>query len=553
MKKKIYKNVFGLGILTVIFITAAFVLFFNYNMQQQLKNELKTEAVYIAKAYEGLADPVSFLDDIEAQTPSRITYIDPKGKVIYDSQADASKMENHLERPEIIDAAKDGTGISKRTSDTLRQHTYYYAIKLSTGSFLRVSGTIDGLIPTFMKVLPAACVISLIILLGSFMIATKLANGIISNINNIDLQHPTQDVSFNELFPLLNRIEKQNYQIKDQMTDLIEQKEKFNTITTNMNEGLILLDKDSRIVFINQSCKNILGAPSMHYIGKNISLFNRSQQLQNTVEKSLKGETHSEILKLDETTIQFFGNPVIQDGSIQGVVLFVLDITEKYKAEKMRREFSANVSHELKTPLTSISGSAELMQNGMVQPQDISQFAGKIYKEAARLISLVEDIIKISRLDEKDARTTKELVDLYEISTEIVERLSSVAERNMVTLHLEGSSVKLIAVRAMMLDLIYNLCENGIKYNRQGGSVTISIYEEDQHPVIKVSDTGIGIPSKYQERIFERFYRIDKSHSKQTGGTGLGLSIVKHVVEYQGGYIEVHSTPEEGTAITIHL
>lgn len=553
MKKKIYKNVFGLGILTVIFITAAFVLFFNYNMQQQLKNELKTEAVYIAKAYEGLADPVSFLDDIEAQTPSRITYIDPKGKVIYDSQADASKMENHLERPEIIDAAKDGTGISKRTSDTLRQHTYYYAIKLSTGSFLRVSGTIDGLIPTFMKVLPAACVISLIILLGSFMIATKLANGIISNINNIDLQHPTQDVSFNELFPLLNRIEKQNYQIKDQMTDLIEQKEKFNTITTNMNEGLILLDKDSRIVFINQSCKNILGAPSMHYIGKNISLFNRSQQLQNTVEKSLKGETHSEILKLDETTIQFFGNPVIQDGSIQGVVLFVLDITEKYKAEKMRREFSANVSHELKTPLTSISGYAELMQNGMVQPQDISQFAGKIYKEAARLISLVEDIIKISRLDEKDARTTKELVDLYEISTEIVERLSSVAERNTVTLHLEGSSVKLIAVRAMMLDLIYNLCENGIKYNRQGGSVTISIYEEDQHPVIKVSDTGIGIPSKYQERIFERFYRIDKSHSKQTGGTGLGLSIVKHVVEYQGGYIEVHSTPEEGTAITIYL
>lgn len=553
MKKKIYKNVFGLGILTVIFITAAFVLFFNYNMQQQLKNELKTEAVYIAKAYEGLADPVSFLDDIEAQTPSRITYIDPDGKVIYDSQADASKMENHLERPEIIDAEKNGTGISKRTSDTLRKHTYYYAIKLSSGSFLRVSGTIDGLIPTFMKVLPAACVISLIILLGSFLIATKLANGIISNINNIDLQHPTQKVSFNELFPLLNRIEKQNYQIKDQMSDLIEQKEKFNTITTNMNEGLILLDKESRIVFINQSCKNILGAPSMHYIGKNISLFNRSQQLQNTVEKSMKGETHSEILKLDETTIQFFGNPVIQEGSIQGAVLFVLDITEKYKAEKMRREFSANVSHELKTPLTSISGYAELMQNGMVQPQDIPQFAGKIYKEAARLISLVEDIIKISRLDEKDARTTKELVDLYEISSEIVERLLPVAERNLVTLHLEGSPVKMVAVRAMMLDLIYNLCENGIKYNRQGGKVTISIYEEDQQPVIKVSDTGIGIPSKYQERIFERFYRIDKSHSKQTGGTGLGLSIVKHVVEYQGGYIEVHSTPDEGTEITIHL
>lgn len=553
MKKKIYKNVFGLGILTIVIITIAFVVLFNHNIQNQLIKELRAEAVYVSKASERLSDSISYLNEISENTTSRITLIAESGKVMYDNHADISTMENHLERPELLEASKSGAGISKRTSATLRKNTYYYALRLEDGSFIRLSGTIDSQLQTFIDLLPAVGGTALIILLGSFFVATQLANGIILKINNIDLQDPTNKVTFTELSPLLNRIDKQNYQITEQMSDLIEQKEKFNTITTNMNEGLILLDKDSRIVFINQSCKKILGAPSMQYIGKNISLFNRSSQLQATVSKALLGETHSEVLKLDENTIQFFGNPVIQEGTTQGAVLFVLDITEKYKAEKLRREFSANVSHELKTPLTSISGYAELMQNGMVQPEDTPVFAAKIYKEAARLISLVEDIIKISQLDEKDIRSTKEMVNLYEVARDTIERLNPVAQKNNISLHLTGQPASTFAVHAMVEDMVYNLCENGIKYNHQGGSVTIAVYEEESRPVIKVSDTGIGIPSKYQERIFERFYRIDKSHSRQTGGTGLGLSIVKHVVEYQGGYIEVHSVQDEGTTITIHL
>lgn len=553
MKKKIYKNVFGLGIVTILFITVAFVLFFNHNMQSQLLSGLKTEAVYVAKSCEETTDPVAFLNGINKSTSSRITFIQSDGMVLYDNVASAAMMENHLARPEIIQATKHGEGISKRTSSTLRENTYYYATKLPDGNYVRISGTIDSLLQTFIDVIPAAGGVAFIILLTSFLIATKLANGIILKINSIDLQDPINFVDFPELLPLLNRIDKQNHLISEQLADLIEQKEKFNTITTNMNEGLILLDKESRIVFINQSCKNILGAPSMHYIGKNISLFNRSSQLMTTVEKALQGKNHSEVLKRDESTIQFFGNPVIQEGETQGAVLFVLDITEKYKAEKLRREFSANVSHELKTPLTSISGYAELMENGMVQSEDISVFAGKIYKEAARLISLVEDIIKISQLDEKDIRSSKEVVDLYRVSEEILDRLAEVADRSEVSLRMEGTSVKTYVVKAMLVDMLYNLCENAIKYNRQGGSVTVSVYQEEEHPIISVTDTGIGIPGQYQERIFERFYRIDKSHSKQSGGTGLGLSIVKHVVEYHGGYIEVHSIKDEGTTITIHL
>lgn len=256
---------------------------------------------------------------------------------------------------------------------------------------------------------------------------------------------------------------------------------------------------------------------------------------------------------MKEKQLQFFGNPVIENGSITGAVLFVLDITEKQKAERLRKEFSANVSHELKTPLTSISGYAELMQNGLVAAEDVPSFAGKIYEEAARLLTLVNDIIKISRLDEGDVHQSREQVDLYSVAEEVVSRLQSVAEKQQVTVRLEGDHVQLLAIRQLMYDMIYNLCENGIKYNVTGGSVLVRVEEEDGRPLVCVSDTGIGIPMEYQERIFERFYRIDKSHSKQTGGTGLGLSIVKHAVEYHGGYIDIHSTQEEGTTIKVHL
>lgn len=553
MKKKIYVNICGLALLTILFISVIFVSFSNHTLHEQMQESTKTEAAYVAAACESLEDPVSFFEELSAEISLRITYIQKDGNVLYDNHANAAGLENHLKRPEIQEASANGFGSESRLSNTLREETYYYAVRLENGDFVRVSSVSDSMLQTFLNLLPVIGMASLAVLLCSLFIARMLAKGILKSINSIDLKKPLDSGCFEELWPLLSRIEKQNIKIDEQVNVLLEQQQKFNTITENMNEGLILLDESGKINFINGSCKNLFHAPSMHYIGKSISLFNRSFQMQSTVDAALKGDISSAVLNLDERVVQVFGNPVIEEGHVRGAVLFILDVTQKQKAEQMRKEFSANVSHELKTPLTSISGYAELMQNGMAAPEDVPGFAKKIYDEAARLIVLVNDIIKISRLDEKDIRQSKETVNLFQMAGEIRERLEHVAEKAGVTLELEGETVNVCAVRSMMDDLIYNLCENGIKYNRPGGNVQILITERDQHPIIQVSDTGIGIPREYQERIFERFYRIDKSHSKQTGGTGLGLAIVKHVVEYHNGYIEIHSVPDEGTVITIHL
>lgn len=553
MKKKIFTNICGLAILTILLISVIFVGFSNQSLHEQMQEGIKTEAAYAAAACESLEDPVSFFEKLQDDVSLRITYISADGTVLFDNRADAARLENHLDRPEIKEALQEGSGWESRLSDTLRTETYYYALRLQNGDFIRLSAVNDSVFQTFIDLLPVIGVASLAVLLCSLLMAGWMTRGILKSINNIDLHNPMDHVAFEELKPLLSRIEKQNGQIEEQMDDLLEQKQKFSTITENMNEGLILLDESGKINFINGSCKNLFQAPGVHYIGKNISLFHTSHLMQNTVEAALKGDVSSAVLPLEERVVQVFGNPVIEDGKVKGAVLFILDVTEKQKAEQIRKEFSANVSHELKTPLTSISGYAELMQNGMVPYEDVPEFSRKIYEEAARLIVLVNDIIKVSRLDEKDIRQSKETVDLYALSGEIISRLGPVAEKTNVGLSLEGASVTVCAVRSMMDDLIYNLCENAIKYNRPNGSVRILIEEREGHPVIQVSDSGIGIPREYQERIFERFYRIDKSHSRQTGGTGLGLSIVKHVVEYHNGYIEIHSVQNEGTVITVHL
>ena len=406
---------------------------------------------------------------------------------------------------------------------------------------------------TFLTILPVLLMIAAVLILLAVFVAHRLSKNIVTVINDIDLKNPLDAVPFQELLPLLSRLEHQNKRVKEQMTNLLEQERKFNTITQNMNEGLILLDMDLRIVYMNDSCRRLFDTPSIDYTGRRMSQFNRSEALLETVNAALQGNAYSAELKMSEKQVQFFGNPVIEKECITGVVLFVLDITEKQKVERFKREFSANVSHELKTPLTSILGYAELMKNQMVQPEDTLVFSGKIYEEAGRLLTLVNDIIKISRLDEKDIRQSKEFVDLYYMSESVIQELLPAAEKHKVRISLEGKSVKIMAVSQMMRDLIYNLCENAIKYNVENGTVLVEVFEENEDTVFRISDTGIGIPMKYQERIFERFYRIDKSHSKQTGGTGLGLSIVKHVVEYQGGYIELHSNEKDGTVITVHL
>jgi len=536
-----------------VLIVITFVYSLNQSLRSQIKKEIQSESDFIAAACDSVGDTESFLRKIGNDMELRITCISRDGTILYDNQAAEDKMENHLSRPEIQEAIKEGTGTAIRDSKSLLLETYYHAAQLADGSFLRLACENKSVIQTFSKVFPLLLVIAAMILFFAVLIAHRLSKSIVTVINEIDLKKPMENVPFHELLPLLGRLEHQNKRVKEQMANLLEQERKFNTITQNMNEGLILLDMDLRIIFMNNSCRRLFDTPGIDYTGKRIYQFNRSEAMQDTVKAALQGKSSSSELKMNEKQVQFFGNPVIEEERITGVVLFVLDITEKQKGERHRKEFSANVSHELKTPLTSILGYAELMKNQMVRPDDIPVFSGKIYEEAARLLTLVNDIIKISRLDEKDIHQSKELVDLYGMAKETVQELRQVAEKQNVQISLEGNKVIIIAVPQMIRDLIYNLCENAIKYNVENGKVNVRVYEEDGHPVLCVSDTGIGIPMKYQERIFERFYRIDKSHSKQTGGTGLGLSIVKHVVEYQGGYIELHSDEKGGTTITVQL
>lgn len=553
MKKIIYKNILGLAAMTILLISGIFVYFYNQSMHREMQEQVKTEAFCTAAAFEIKGNNLEYLERLKKENVLRITLIDMDGTVLYDSAASVSGLENHRDRPEIRAAMDTGSGSETRLSDTLKTETYYYAVRLSEGQILRLSMEVKSNLRTFLELLPLLAGVALLILVSAYLVAHRLARSIAVKVNEIDLKHPGTEAVFEELWPLIHRIEKQNTQIQEQMENLIDQEEKFMTITRNMSEGLILLDTNSRILFMNQSCKELFDVPSISYEGKHISTFNSSEQLKETVSAALKGECYSAMLRLSEKQVQFFGNPVRENEKVTGAVLFVMDVTTNQKAEQLRKEFSANVSHELKTPLTSISGYAELMQNHLVQPSDVPVFAGKIYEEAKRLLTLVNDIIKISQLDEKDSRMSREPVDLYQTAEEVCMQLIPVAKKNAVKVKLEGSPVTILAVRQLMYDLIYNLCENGIKYNVQGGKVTVCVYGNEEDAVIRVSDTGIGIPMEYQERIFERFYRIDKSHSKQTGGTGLGLSIVKHVVEYQGGYIEIHSNKEEGTTITVHL
>lgn len=553
MKRRIYANILGLAALTVFLVSGICVFFFNQILKEQIENELATEAAYVSQAYEEAEDGLAFCAAVGHTTKTRLTLIDPDGQVLYDSEADPETMENHKDRPEIQEAAKEGSGMSSRLSETMRSVTYYDAVKLSDGNFLRLAADHASDLDLFLKMLPLLLLLAAVMMLCALLAARHLTKGIVTTINGIDLKHPTKESVFPELSPLLERMEKQNRQIQEQMSELLEQERKFHTITANMNEGLILLDQEERIVFLNESLKKLLGAENMDYTGKNISLFHRSREMSEVIGAAREGRSKDAEMTFYERKLHVYGNPVFEGEKPNGVVLFLVDISEKEKAEQIRREFTANVSHELKTPLTSISGFAEMIQNQMVKPEDIPVFAGKISDEAGRLLVLINDIIKLSRMDEGRATQPKEIVDLLEMGQEIHDRLLPVAEKRHIAFTVEGSCGPVLAVRSMIYDMIYNLCENAIKYNKENGTVFLEFLEKEERPVIRVTDTGIGIPAEHQERIFERFYRVDKSHSRQTGGTGLGLSIVKHVVEYHGGYIEIHSREGVGTVITIHL
>lgn len=549
MTKCIFKSIL-LASFVVLLASAGLTLGVLYDhFGNQLEKELRTEAEYLAIAVE--KEGMEAFDSLPAEA-QRITYVDTDGTVLYDNAADAQQMENHIDREEIRAAMETGRGSAVRTSDTLSRKTMYYALRLEDGSVLRVSseqynvpGLIGGMIQPMLLIL-------LFMLIISGFLASRLAKNIVNPLNDLDLDHPQENQTYDEIAPLLTKINRQQNSLQREIADAKRQQEEFSIITENMEEGFLVIDSHTEVLSYNSSALKLLGADERQ-ARQSVLALNRSEAFQDTVERVLSGHHVISNQEFQGISCQVAANPVFQDGKITGAVILILDVTEKMKGEKMRREFTANVSHELKTPLTSISGFAEIISDGYVRPEDTKKFAGRIFNEAQRLITLVNDVIKISQLDEGKLPYEREDVDLYEAAREILKRMEEPASAEGIHLYLYGPHVKANTVKTILEEVLYNLCDNGIKYNKKGGSLTVTLSMEGDSPRIVVEDTGIGISEEDQKRIFERFYRVDKSHSKAIGGTGLGLSIVKHGSMFLGGDMKVESTLGEGSRFILTL
>ena len=549
MTKKIFKSIMLVSTV-VMAVGLAFVLGILYKyFSKQISTELTKEAVYLQQGVED--EGVDYLEKI-VDADSRITYIDTDGTVLYDNQADAAEMDNHSDREEVSEAFRYGKGSSVRMSGTLAEMTIYQAVRLSNKTVLRVSSTQYSAFALLGELVLPLCwiLVFMVILAGIF--ASHIAKKIIEPVNALDLEHPEDNQIYEEISPLLSKIYKQNRQINDQLEVAKQQQEEFTIITENMQEGLIVIDRYTMILSANTSAWKLFKVDKARF-GESVYCLNRSESFRKVIENVLQGEHEEMILKLDGNDFQLTANPVIREGNTVGAVLLLVNVTEKLERENLRREFSANVSHELKTPLTSISGFAEIIQDGFVQPEDIKKFAGRIYKESQHLIQLVEDVIQISRLDEEKAPYEWENVDVYQLSRNVCKSLGEKADKLNVHLYVGGENTTLRTVRPLLEEAVYNLCDNAIKYNRDDGNVSILLDENVENVRITVKDTGMGIPKEDQNRVFERFYRVDKSHSKEISGTGLGLSIVKHAVTFLHGSITLKSEEGLGTEITMEF
>lgn len=551
MTKKILAGVIGVS-LVIMLVCVGLVMGIMYDyMGQKIDEQMASEAILTEEAW--LTGGEEFLDRMENRPDikSRITLIDSEGKVLYDSVADQSSMENHLEREEVKEALTEGVGKASRTSYTLAEDTRYYAKKTADGNIVRISTShysqLGLLLDTFGMIIITVAV--LIVL--SVFISYRVARAIIKPVNDIDLDNPDISENYEELGPLLHRIHQQNNRIKRQMENLRKSREEFNIITQNMSEGLIIIDKDAEILTYNRSAAEMLDGGDGRQIEGSVLKLNRSEPFRKAVSEALEGNNSQVYLTEGESTYEIISNPVREEEQVTGAILIVMDVTEREKGEKLRREFTSNVSHELKTPLTSIYGVSDMLASGLVKSEDVAGFAGTIKEESARLISLIDDIIKLSRLDESTAPQETEIIDVCGSARDVVSRLSGKASENDVELSFIGEPSEIRGVQHILDEIIYNICENAIKYNRPGGFVKVSVRNEGEESLITVADNGIGIPKADRERVFERFYRVDKSHSKQIGGTGLGLSIVKHGVIYLNGRINLESEEGRGTVITV--
>ena len=545
MTKKIFKSIMFVCALVLAVGLAAVMGILYSNFDGQMRKELSKEAAYLAYGVE--QQGVDYLKNIKDKS-ARITYIDQDGTVLFDNEADVSEMKNHSDRTEFQKAEKYGAGESSRYSDTLSEKTIYYALRLKDGTVLRVSGTQDSVLALVENLIFPLCGLLCLMLILSGIMASAISKRIVKPINELDLESPKENQIYEELSPLLSKIHRQNREIQNQLELAKQQQEEFSLITENMQEGLIVIDKYTMILSANSSSWNLFHMDRVRQ-GESVYCLDREEEFRHAIEQVLSGEHTELVLKLNGSDIQLIANPVIRDKKTEGAVVLLVNVTEKLERESLRREFSANVSHELKTPLTSISGFAEIMQGGLVKNEDIPKFAGRIYKESQRLLQLVEDVIQISQLDEEKTSYVWEPVDVYQVCKNAFESLKEKAKRLNVHLYICGERMKMEAVRTLLEEAIYNVCDNAIKYNRNDGSVSVFLTQTAQEIQIVVKDTGVGIPKEDQNRVFERFYRVDKSHSKEIGGTGLGLSIVKHAVGALKGSVILRSEEGNGTEI----
>lgn len=549
MTKKIFKSIMFVCALVLAVGLAAVMGILYRNFDGQMRKELSKEAAYLEYGVE--QQGVDYLKNIKDKS-ARITYIDQDGTVLFDNEADVSEMKNHSDRTEFQKAEKYGAGESSRYSDTLSEKTIYYALRLKDGTVLRVSGTQDSVLALVENLIFPLCGLLCLMLILSGIMASAISKRIVKPINELDLESPEENRIYEELSPLLSKIHRQNREIQNQLELAKQQQEEFALITENMQEGLIVIDKYTMILSANSSAWNLFHMDRVCQ-GESVYCLDREEEFRHAIEQVLSGEHTELVLKLNGSDIQLIANPVIRDKKTEGAVVLLVNVTEKLERESLRREFSANVSHELKTPLTSISGFAEIMQGGLVKNEDIPKFAGRIYKESQRLLQLVEDVIQISQLDEEKTSYVWEPVDVYQVCKNAFESLKEKAKRLNVHLYICGERMKMEAVRTLLEEAIYNVCDNAIKYNRNDGSVSVFLAQTAQEIQIVVKDTGVGIPKKDQDRVFERFYRVDKSHSKEIGGTGLGLSIVKHAVGALKGSVILRSEEGNGTEITLRF
>ena len=547
MTKRIFRSI-CLVALSVFLASLVLILGFLYGYFNEVQHDqlkMQTDLAAQGVSHEGLA----YFDGLDTGS-YRITLIDENGDVLYDSKTESSSMENHLEREEVQEALASGYGESERFSSTLLEKSLYSAEKLPDGSILRLSMVQNSVFTLILGMLQPVCVVIVIALILSLALASRLSKKIVQPLNDMNLDDPLSNEGYDELSPLLLRLHSQQKQLKRQSNELRKRQDEFTAITDSMSEGLMLLNPKCTILSINNAAVSLLDTDNF-CVGKNILTVNRNLALQEMLSEAVGGTQSRKIIDIHDGHYQVNASPVMSGNIVSGIALLIFDVTERENSEQMRREFTANVYHELRTPLHSISGYAELLKNGMVKSGDVTPVATKIYDEAQRMVRLVEDIINLSHLDEGAEDMAKEDVNLYDVVNSTIGSLAPESESAGVTIDFAGEPITVRGIPQLLSGIVYNLCDNAIKYNREGGKVSVSLKEEDGEAVLTVADTGIGIPAEHQQRIFERFYRVDKSHSKEVGGTGLGLSIVKHAAKIHDAKIKLNSVPEQGTTITV--